>query len=132
MNIISTLAKFVEEPDFLLICTENPSVEIIERGALRLEAELNLVGIERLKLVAELFVVAVYAVLAVAEQRVTDRREVRAYLMRAPRYKLNLDKRQVAPVVYYAVFGDYLLIALTRSDYYINDVVRGVLFQIAR
>ena len=72
MNSFAILFKLVEEPYFRLVNREYFFVKVVECRAFGFKAELKAVGIQRLELVAELFVLAVHAVFAVAEKRMTD------------------------------------------------------------
>ena len=89
--------ELVAEPHLLRL--KAPAVQIVEGARAALEPEGELVGVESLELVAGAVVVAVAAVLGVAEQRMADGGEVCADLVGAAGQQVDLqqEKRPFSP-----------------------------------
>ena len=82
-------------------------VQVLQAARRSGELEPQLVGVQRLHVVAERLVELVAAVLPVAEKRMPHMREMRAYLVSPPGQQVDLQQRVPAPGLEHAVLREY-------------------------
>lgn len=98
---------FTNHIEFISATENSRVVQVLQAARRSGELEPQLVGVQRLHVVAERLVELVAAVLPVAEERMPHIREMRAYLVSPPGQQVDLQQRVPAPGLEHAVLREY-------------------------
>ena len=129
---IWSLEQTLEPKPVRIADRELMTVEVLQTARVRGKREFQLVRAKRLKFRVIPFVERVLAVLAVAEQRMSDMREVSAYLVSSSREQIDLDQRKLSPALQNPILRLYCKMIGARLVRNKHLILLGELFQIRR